>query len=105
MNKKDEVKKKFERDGVERKCHYCGIDEDKFLEIWDYFYPRKLPDGSVTGRSKLEIDRKDNKKEHLPENCVLACSICNNAKSDKFTYKEFKMVGKVIKQIWNERES
>jgi 5-methylcytosine-specific restriction endonuclease McrA len=30
----------------------------------------------------------------------LACAVCNNAKSDKFTYEEFKRVGNVIKQIW-----
>jgi hypothetical protein len=31
--------------------------------------------------------------------------VCNNAKSDKFTYEEFKRVGDVIKEIWQQRKS
>lgn len=30
---------------------------------------------------------------------VLACAVCNYAKSDKFTYEEFKRVGDVIKEM------
>jgi hypothetical protein len=33
----------------------------------------------------------------------LACALCNNAKSNKFTYGEFKRVGDVIKEIWQQR--
>jgi len=50
------------------------------------------------------VDRKDNKKGYNEENCVLACPICNNAKRDKFTYKEFKKVGEAIKEIWLSRK-
>ncbi len=112
MNKKNKLREElYKRDG--RKCHYCGIgegegeDEGEFIRIWDYFYPKKPPYKTGKGRGKrLEIDHKDNdNRDDSLENCVLACSICNNAKSDKFTYEEFKKVGKVIKQIWNERES
>jgi hypothetical protein len=31
--------------------------------------------------------------------------LCNNAKSDEFTYEEFKRVGDVIKEIWQQRKS
>ena len=87
--------KLYDRDG--RKCHYCGIEEEEFKLIWGLFYGKKR--GKI-----LEVDRKDNEKRYSIKNCVLACSICNNAKSDKFTYKEFKRVGVVIKEIWQQRK-
>jgi len=92
----------YKRDG--RHCHYCGIKEKDFLEIWKKFYGRPY-----RGR-RLEIDRKgnnviENKREYTPENCVLACALCNMAKSDKFTEEEFKRVGEVIREIWQERKA
>jgi len=39
------------------------------------------------------------------ENCVLACTVCNNAKSDRFAYEEFKRVGVVIKEMWRQRKA
>lgn len=91
MNKKDKLRLKlYERDG--KKCHYCKIKERDFIPIWGKFYK---------GRGeRLELERKDNKKGYSEKNCVLACAICNNAKSDKFTYEEFKKIGKAIKKIW-----
>jgi hypothetical protein len=38
-------------------------------------------------------------------NCVLACALCNMAKSNKFHYAEFKRVGNVVREIWQERKS
>jgi len=87
--KKELREELYERDG--RICHYCGIEED-FFRIWGKFYGGK--------RRKLEVDRKDNEKGYNEENCVLACPICNNAKSDKFTYEEFKKVSEAIKEVW-----
>jgi len=60
--------------------------------------------GGKTRDRKLEVDCRDNEKGYTLENCVLAGSICNNAKSDKFTDEEFKEVGKSIKQIWLSRD-
>ena len=96
MNKKDKLRLKlYERDG--KNCHYCGIKEGDFIPIWGKFYK---------GRGKiLELERKDNEKGYSEENCVLACAICNNAKSNKFTYEEFKEVGKAIKKIWLSRRA
>ena len=81
----------YERDG--HSCHYCGIPESEFIATWGSVY-----DG-VRGHT-LEVDRKDNNGKHTLNNCVLACAICNVAKSDKFTYNEFKVVGESIKSIW-----
>ena len=66
-------------------------------------YGGKFYGGRTRGK-KLEVDRRDNEKGYTLENCVLACSICNNAKSDKFTGEEFKKVGKSIEQIWSSRD-
>jgi len=87
--------KLYKRDG--RRCHYCRIKEGDFIPIWGSFY------GGKTRGRKLEIDRKDNNKGYTEENCVLACAICNNAKSDKFTDEEFRKLGRVIREIWLKR--
>jgi len=88
--------KLYKRDG--RQCHYCGIEEGDFILIWGKFYG-----GEKRGKG-LEVHRKDNEKGYNEGNCVLTCPVCNNAKSDKFTYEEFKKVGDVIKEIWQQRK-
>ena len=96
MNQKNKLRNQlYERDG--RKCHYRGIEEKDLLPIWGEFYGGKKRGGT------LEVDRKDSTRGYEIENCVLACAVCNNAKSDKFTYEEFKAVGKIIEQIWRRR--
>ena len=98
MNKKEKLRLKlYERDG--KNCHYCKIKEGDFIPIWGKFYEKKGE--RKGGRGKiLELERKDNEKGYSEENCVLACAICNNAKSNKFTCEEFEEVGKAIKKIW-----
>jgi 5-methylcytosine-specific restriction endonuclease McrA len=97
--KKEELRNQlYERDG--RKCHYCGIEEDDFRKIWgELFY------GAKKRGQTLEIDRKDNNQGYNMANCVLACALCNMAKSNKFHYAEFKRVGNVVREIWQERKS
>ena len=88
----------YERDGKHcHYCHYCGIKEENFTEVWGEIYG-----GNKRGRT-LEIDHKDNNQGNDLTNFVLACAICNIAKSDKFTYDEFLKVGKVIEGIWQNR--
>ncbi|MBA7476771.1 hypothetical protein ES707_12166 [subsurface metagenome] len=96
MNKNELRKLLLCRDGA--KCHYCRIEcgEEHFIKIWGVFYK--------TRGFRLEIEHKDNdKKENTTENCVLACPICNSAKSNKFSYEEFKRVGDVIREIWQQK--
>ena len=86
----------YARDGT--KCHYCGIEESEFRKVWgEPFY------GSNRRGRKLEVDHKDSSQGDDLANCVLACALCNMAKSDKFTYEEFKKVGDVIREIWQRR--
>ena len=101
-----------ERDG-HMLCHYCQIQEDDFSKLWGRFY------GLGKRGRMLEIEHKeavvnDNGRirkvkkidlKHTPENCVLACALCNMAKSNMFTYDEFKRVGKVIEEIWQQRKN
>jgi len=85
------------RDG--KTCHYCGIPETDFRRIWaGPFY------GGFKRGQRLEIDRKRNAIGYEIDNCVLACAICNMAKSDKFSYEEFQKVGLVIREIWETRK-
>jgi len=87
----------YKRDG--KQCHYCGIPEDEFYQIWSGpFY------GGFKRGHRLEIDRKTNSLGYDIKNCVLACSICNMAKSDKFSYDEFRQLGQVIRRIWQNRK-
>ncbi len=101
----------YKRDG--HRCHYCGIEQKDFLELWGKFYG--LP---YRGR-RLEIEHKeavviDNGRitkvnrsdlKHTPEKCVLACALCNMAKSNMFTYDEFRRVSKVIEETWQQRKN
>jgi 5-methylcytosine-specific restriction endonuclease McrA len=88
--------------GQEKKCAYCGITE---AEINALIANGNLKTKRINTRGRtLEFDRKE---PDLPynqlDNIVLCCYWCNNAKTDTFTYDEFKKVGKVFSAIWKNR--
>jgi hypothetical protein len=96
LNKEELLKELYSRDG--RKCHYCEIEETDFRKVWGTkFY------GGNTRGGRLEVDRKDNEGIYEISNCVLACALCNMAKSNIFTYDEFLNIGAAIKELWQER--
>jgi len=79
---------------IEKRCCYCNSTQ---LEI-ENFYNKTLSKRNGTRGKTLEIERiKDT--EYTRENCLLSCYWCNNAKSDVFTFDEFKSIGKVIGRI------
>ena len=80
-------------------CEYCKITISQVIELANNY---KLFKKNYRGWS-LEIDRKDSNYEYTPENCVMACYWCNNAKTDEFTYEEFKEIGQAIQKIWEKR--
>lgn len=84
----------------ENHCHYCKITTEDIEKLSEN---RKIFKKNFRGWS-LEIDRKDSNMEYTRDNCVMACYWCNNAKTDEFTYKEFKNVGKSIQKIWENRK-
>lgn len=73
-------------------CHYCHLPGDTIRYYGKYFR---------LGRrgKRLEVDRIEAKEPYSPDNCVLACYPCNNAKSDVFSYKEFVEIGEVIQRV------
>ena len=83
----------------DKKCAYCECELNtlqKFYDITCHQNKRK-----TRGKS-LEIDRKKD-IPYSANNCVLACYWCNNAKTDVFTYEEFKPIGKVIGDVIKKR--
>lgn len=80
-------------------CEYCNITEAEIAQLGEQ---GKIFKKSERGWS-LEIDRKNSNFEYTPENCVMACYWCNNAKTDEFTFEEFAKVGAAIKDIWENR--
>jgi hypothetical protein len=72
-------------------------DESLLLFHW---YPKSTRGGRRGKR--LELDRIDPSVKNYGQdikNLTLACHWCNNAKSNYFTYEEFKIIGESIKEI------
>ncbi|EPP1572774.1 hypothetical protein ACUMG2_000292 [Campylobacter lari] len=69
------------------KCHYCGIDEEKLKNL---FENKLITSKKPSFNSSLQIERLNPDKGYNEENCVLACCICNNAKSDMISTSDFK---------------
>lgn len=74
-------------------CKYCHLPGD----TTEYYNTERFRKGRRG--LNLEVDRKNNRKPYSPKNCVLACYPCNNAKSDVFSYKEFRIIGEVIGEV------
>lgn len=84
----------------EQECKYCHISKE---QINDLIKKRKLYKKHITRGWSLEIDRKEPNLEYTKDNCVWCCYWCNNAKTDEFSYDEFKIIGNEIKKIWHDR--
>ena len=70
-----------------KKCAYCGIEEFKLQEL---FNSENGILKTKRGRGKvLELERRDSgSNQYSPDNCVLACYVCNNHKSDLISETE-----------------
>ena len=71
----------------ERKCHYCEITEENLKKLFDN---KVIQSKKPSFNSTLQIERLNPDKGYVKDNCVLACCICNNAKSDMINAKNFK---------------
>lgn len=67
---------------LKKPCYYCGDSLSKY---------------------GISIDRKDNDKGYAAKNVLPCCGTCNMARGTRFTVKEFMKVGKIVKQIKEER--
>ena len=81
---------------IEKKCCYCNSTD---AEI-EKFYSKTISKRNGTRGRTLEIERI-NDTPYSRENCELSCYWCNNAKSDVFTYDQFKIIGKAIGTVIN----
>ena len=90
-----------------KRCCYCGIEEE---ELKKYFHEDNKQTSKATARGRgawLEIERILTVPEenfYYPNNTDLACYICNNAKSDFISAKDFQPIAKGINQFWKKQE-
>jgi len=73
-------------------CVYCELPGNT-----EAYYQRTFRKGRRGVH--LEVDRKDSSGRYSPDNCILACYPCNNAKSDVFSYREFEEIGQTIRRV------
>ena len=84
-------------------CDYCGLTSKESLILFN-----KYPQSTRGGRrgKRLELDRIDPLIKNYGQdinNLALACYWCNNAKTNYFTYEEFKEIGERLKKIQQAR--
>ena len=63
-------------------CQYCGITQQELYEIVDKYGNLTLNGGTKRSKGTLEIEKRDSSKEYTFTNIILACPLCNNAKSN-----------------------
>ncbi|MDD3602013.1 MAG: hypothetical protein PHZ17_01700 [Sulfurovum sp.] len=72
----------YEKQG--NQCYYCKTDSKTLQELFD---SNKLK--STKFNETLHIERLRPKEDYSPDNCRLACSLCNNAKSDLISNENY----------------
>jgi hypothetical protein len=77
-------------------CHYCGDTIP-----WK---PYATVKGEFGSRAYF-LDKKDHQGPYSKENCVVCCSECNYIKGARFSYKEYVLLGEVIRGIRDQRKS
>ena len=101
LDKKD-FKSFYNKDSFNRECEYCGITEE---DIDKLIREGNINTKRLTSRGRtMEVDRKDGHGEYSADNIVLSCYWCNNAKTDEFTYEEFKKIAPQIREAFKTRK-
>lgn len=97
------IKRYHEQKG---KCEYCGFSPEEVRRKYNRLNGFKGGNGNGNGTRglTLEVERQDPRGGYKPNNCVLSCYPCNNAKSDVFTAKEFIIIGSVIRALKTNRK-
>lgn len=90
---------KLKEKQIERHCEYCGVSIDSIHAHLESIKTKRL---LTRGRS-LEVDKKNPNGHYVIDNIALACYWCNNAKSDEYTVKEFKLIAEGIGEVWRMR--
>jgi ribosomal protein S18 acetylase RimI-like enzyme/5-methylcytosine-specific restriction endonuclease McrA len=80
------------------KCYYCHTTSTMLKQL---FESEKLK--STKFNETLHIEQLDPKKGYNDSNCRLACSLCNNAKSDLISKSNYEMYfSKCMKEFMND---
>lgn len=106
--------------GGQRRCYYCGIDESVSMKVFSAVnngmeLPLLQSKKPAWKKGSLQIDKKDPRpikgndahgkesaKGYSEDNCVFACVLCNNAKSDLIGADDFKhFFGGKFKEYWD----
>ncbi|MCT7500127.1 HNH endonuclease [Aliarcobacter cryaerophilus] len=96
-----EFEKWYGDDSKDRQCEYCLIKES---EIKDLISKGKIYTKRLTTRGRtMEVDRKDPKGHYEINNLIMSCYWCNNAKTDEFSYEEFRKMSCRTNDIWEKR--
>jgi len=69
------------------RCGYCSVTQDDLKKIAVNRGTSDKPNITLNGKTKrskgtLEIEKKDPSQGYTHKNCILACPLCNNAKSN-----------------------
>lgn len=72
----------------EESCHYCGVDL-----VWT----KHNKDHNIPLSHNL--DRKNNDLGYSSYNCVACCKRCNWGKGDRFTYEEWVVMTKALREM------
>lgn len=72
---------------------YCGISEK---DCKDLLHTKR----AATRGQHLEVERRIPDDDYNTKNCILACYVCNNAKSDFMSKEEFKELIPGIQAFW-----
>jgi hypothetical protein len=81
-------------------CCYCDCS---IYELLEFHHLTEFKRKKTRGKT-LEVERKDG-GVYCSSNCELCCHLCNNAKSDVFSYDEFLIIGKTIGDVMRRKIS
>ncbi len=97
----DKFKDWYGDDSKDRQCEYCLIKESEIKKLINQgkIYTKRL---TTRGRT-MEVDRKDPKGHYEINNLIMSCYWCNNAKTDEFSYEEFRKMSCRTNDIWGKR--
>ena len=70
-------------------CFFCENNNETIIKYLD-----KVGEKITVMQNRLQIDRIDSSKGYFLNNLTLACSICNNHKSDIISAEDFKEIAK-----------
>ncbi len=72
-----------------QECYYCNTSAETLQKLFNEHNGVFKPKKDAWKYGTLQIERKDPGEGYIPTNCVLACVLCNNAKSDLITHDDF----------------